>query len=36
METHPYQQAFADRDLDRLVALLADDVVFHSPTARPA
>ena len=31
METHPYQQAFADRDLDRLVALLADDVVFHSP-----
>jgi SnoaL-like domain len=31
MEPHPYRQAFADRDLDRLVALLADDVVFHSP-----
>ena len=26
-----YRQAFADRDLDRLVSLLADDVVFHSP-----
>jgi SnoaL-like domain len=31
MESHPYRQAFADRDLERLVALLADDVVFHSP-----
>jgi ketosteroid isomerase-like protein len=31
METHPYRQAFVDRDLDRLVALFADDVVFHSP-----
>lgn len=31
METHPYQQAVAERDLDRLVALLADHVVFHSP-----
>jgi hypothetical protein len=31
MERHPYGQAFADRDLDGLVALLADDVVFHSP-----
>jgi hypothetical protein len=31
MESHPYRRAFADRDLDRLVALLADDVVFHSP-----
>lgn len=31
MEPHPYRQAFADRDLDALVALLADDVVFHSP-----
>jgi hypothetical protein len=31
MEPHPYRQAFAARDLDGLVALLADDVVFHSP-----
>jgi SnoaL-like domain len=31
MESHPYRQAFAERDLERLVALLADDVVFHSP-----
>lgn len=31
MEPHPYRQAFVDRDLDRVVALLADDVVFHSP-----
>jgi hypothetical protein len=31
MESHPYRQAFADGDLDRVVALLADDVVFHSP-----
>jgi SnoaL-like domain len=31
MERHPYRQAFVDRDLDRVVALLADDVVFHSP-----
>ncbi len=31
MEPHPYREAFADRDLDRVVALLADDVVFHSP-----
>lgn len=31
MESHLYRQAFADRDLNRLVALLADDVVFHSP-----
>jgi hypothetical protein len=31
MEPHPYGQALADRDLDRLVALLADDVVFHTP-----
>jgi hypothetical protein len=31
MKTHPYRLAFADRDLDRLIALLADDVVFHSP-----
>jgi hypothetical protein len=31
MESHPYRQAFADRDLERLVGLLADDVVFHSP-----
>jgi SnoaL-like domain len=31
MESHPYRQAFADRDLERLVELLADDVVYHSP-----
>jgi hypothetical protein len=31
MEPHPYRQAFADRNLDGLVALLADDVVFQSP-----
>jgi hypothetical protein len=31
MESHPYRRAFADRDLEGLVALLADDVVFHSP-----
>jgi ketosteroid isomerase-like protein len=31
MEPHPYRQAFATRDIDGLVALLADDVVFHSP-----
>jgi hypothetical protein len=31
MEPHPYGQALAARDLDGLVALLADDVVFHSP-----
>jgi len=31
METHPYRQAVVDRNLDRLVALFADDVVFHSP-----
>jgi SnoaL-like domain len=31
MESHPYRQAFAERELERLVALLADDVVFHSP-----
>jgi hypothetical protein len=31
MEPHPYGQAFAARDLDRLGSLLADDVVFHTP-----
>jgi hypothetical protein len=30
VEPHPYGQAFAARDLDRLVSLLADDVSFHS------
>src|SRR2546423_6445938 len=30
MEPHPYRQAFAARDLDRLASLLADDVSFHS------
>ncbi|MBA2256981.1 MAG: nuclear transport factor 2 family protein [Thermoleophilaceae bacterium] len=31
MELHPYAQAFADGDQGAAVALLADDVVFHSP-----
>lgn len=31
MQAQDYRQAFSDRDLDRLVSLLADDVVFHSP-----
>jgi hypothetical protein len=31
IEPHPYRQAFADRDHTRLVGLLTDDVVFHSP-----
>src|SRR5213592_1973066 len=31
MEPHPYRQAFAGRDINGLVALLAEDVVFHSP-----
>ena len=30
-EPHPYREAFADGDLDRMATLLADDVVFHSP-----
>jgi hypothetical protein len=34
MEPHPYRQAFAARDLDRLVSLLADDAIFHSPLTR--
>jgi ketosteroid isomerase-like protein len=31
MQTHDYRQAFSDRDLEGIVSLLADDVVFHSP-----
>jgi ketosteroid isomerase-like protein len=31
MEPHPYGRSLAARDLDRLAALLADDVVFHTP-----
>jgi hypothetical protein len=31
MNLHPYAQAFADGDHGAAVALLADDVVFHSP-----
>lgn len=31
MTPHPFRQAFAARDLDRLVSLLANDVTFHSP-----
>jgi hypothetical protein len=37
MEPHPYRQTYAARDIDGLVALLADDVLFHSPViANPA
>ena len=31
MEPHPYRQAFEAQDLDRLLSLLADDVIYHSP-----
>ena len=31
MELHPYAQVFADGDHDGTVALLAEDVIFHSP-----
>jgi hypothetical protein len=31
MELHPYAHAVAEGDHDRTVALLADDVIFHSP-----
>ena len=31
MPAHPYREAFERRDLDALVAQLADSVVFHSP-----
>lgn len=31
MELHPYGQAWAASDLDRLLSLLADDVIYHSP-----
>jgi hypothetical protein len=31
MEAHPFRQAFAARDRERLMSLLADDVSFHSP-----
>lgn len=30
---HPFRAAVEARDLDAAVALLADDVVFHSPVA---
>ena len=30
MDPHPYRQAYEANDLERLVSLLADDVVFHS------
>ena len=30
-ERHPYRQAFEARDVERVAAQLADDVVFHSP-----
>ena len=31
MEPHPYRQAFAARDLDRLLSLFTDDVTYHTP-----
>jgi hypothetical protein len=31
VEPHPYRQAYEAQDLDRLLSLLADDVIFHSP-----
>lgn len=31
MEPHPFRQAFVDRDLDRLIGMLTEDAVFHSP-----
>ena len=31
MEPHPYRQAFEAQDVDRLLSLLADDVIYHSP-----
>lgn len=31
MDLHPYAQAFADRDHAATVAMLSDDVIFHSP-----
>jgi SnoaL-like protein len=34
MNPHPYGQAFAAKDLDRLLSLLADDVTYHSPLVR--
>ena len=31
MDLHPYAHAFADRDHAATVAMLSDDVIFHSP-----
>ncbi len=31
VDTHPFRAAVEARDLDAMVALLTDDVVFHSP-----
>ena len=31
MDLHPYAEAFADQDHAAMVAMLSDDVVFHSP-----
>lgn len=31
MGSHPFRQAFEAHDLDRLLSLLADDVIYHSP-----
>jgi hypothetical protein len=33
METHPFRLAVEARDLDAMVATLADDVEFHSPVS---
>ena len=31
MEPHPYRRAFEAHDHERVVSLLADDAIFHSP-----
>lgn len=31
MSSHPFRAAVESRDIDAMVALLAEDVVFHSP-----
>ena len=31
MDLHPFGQAWRARDLDRVLSMLSDDVIFHSP-----
>jgi hypothetical protein len=33
-DSHPFRQAFADKDLEAMGPLLAEDVSFHSPVIR--